>query len=262
MNSEVNFSADGVIPLMIDNKSDHVREVFENASHYLNNRGVDIRFRVDTVREFAAKKKWSSLLDIGCGDGSISLQLLNSSSHLTLLDLSTSMVALAMEKVPENLAANVTIRNGNFMTTTFDEQSFDLIVTVGVMAHVDSPDAFLGKIRNLLRPDASLIVEFTDCYHAVGAIGRFWGRLKEVAAPAKYSTNRLSFADVAPLFEKHGLKLESVFRYSRIPFPGIDRLVPHGLQYRFAKWMFGSSLDNRNANLGNEYICLLSVAKK
>jgi ubiquinone/menaquinone biosynthesis C-methylase UbiE len=259
MNGEANLQAAGAVTSLMESKSDYVKEVFENASHYLNSRGVDIRFRIDTVKTFAAKKKWQDLLDIGCGDGSISLQLLNSSSNLTLLDLSTSMVALAMEKVPENLTANVTIRNGNFMTTSFDQQSFDLIVTVGVMAHVDSPDAFIERVKSLLRPGGSLIIEFTDCRHIVGSLGRFWGRLKELAAPAKYRTNRLSFSEVAPIFEKHGLILESVFRYSRIPLPGVDRIVPHDLQYTIAKSMFGDCLNNKNASLGNEYICLLSA---
>ena len=35
---------------------------------------------------------------------------------------------------------------------TLWQRPFDLIVTVGVMAHVDSPDEFLRKIKTLLRP--------------------------------------------------------------------------------------------------------------
>lgn len=242
-----------------DGKSDHVRQVFENAHRYFRSRQVDIRFRVETVRTFAADLKWQKLLDIGCGDGTISLQLLTPTSHLTLLDLSASMAALAKSNVPEGFAANVDVRNENFIATSFDSQLFDLIVTVGVMAHVDSPDAFLAKIADLLRPGGSLIIEFTDCRHFVGRLGRFWGRLKEVLAPPQYHTNRLSFSDVAPLFESHHLRLMSTFRYARIPLPGIDRIINHGMQYRIAKLIFGDCANNRNAWLGNEYICLLSV---
>src|ERR1700737_2788211 len=120
-----------------DGKSDQVRQVFENAPRYFKSRQGDIRFRVETVRTFAADLKWQKLLDIGCGDGTISLQLLTPTSHLTLLDLSASMAALAKSNVPEDFAANVDVRNENFIATSFDSQLFDLIVTVGVMAHVD-----------------------------------------------------------------------------------------------------------------------------
>lgn len=259
MSSEagVDVQTTGIGASLPDSRSDQVRQVFENAPHYLNSRGVDIRFRVETVRTFAAKTEWRQLLDIGCGDGSISLQLLTSTSHLTLLDLSANMVALAKARVPESLARNVEIRNEDFIAASFEPQSLDLVVTVGVMAHVDSPDAFLTKIRSLLRPEGSLIIEFTDSRHFVGILGRFWGRFKEMVAPPVYSTNRLSFSDVAPLFESNHFKLVSVFRYARVPLPGIDRVISHQMQYRISKLIFGHCTNNRNAWLGNEYICLL-----
>jgi SAM-dependent methyltransferase len=246
------------IETRVVSKSKHVRQVFENVPHYLESRHVDIRFRVETVRAFAARVEWCRLLDIGCGDGSISLQLLKPNSRITLLDLSESMVARAKANIPEGFSDQVEVRNEDFAAASFD-QAFDLIVTVGVMAHVDSPDAFLAQISNLLRPGGSLIIEFTDCRHVVGRVGRFWGWLKEVVAPPKYPTNRLSFADVAPLFERHHLRLESVFRYARIPLPGIDRILGYRLQHKIARLIFGACTNNRNAWLGNEYICLLAV---
>jgi ubiquinone/menaquinone biosynthesis C-methylase UbiE len=253
----VNFQEADVVVSRAESKSDHVRQVFENAPHYLKSRRVDIRFRMEVVKKFASSISWQRLLDIGCGDGSISLQLLTPTSHLTLLDLSANMLSFARKNIPESLTHNVEIRNKNFMSASFDPASFDLIVTVGVMAHVDSPDAFLAKIQSLLRPGGSLIIEFTDSRHFVGELGRFWGRIKEIVAPSRYPTNRLSFSDVAPLFEKHDLRVVSSFRYARIPLPGIDKILSPEMQYRLAKLIFGRCTHNKNAWLGNEYICLL-----
>lgn len=260
MNSKLgsNIQAIDIGSPQMGSKGDRVQEVFENAQHYLRSREVDIRFRVETVRTFADAVKWRRLLDIGCGDGSISLQLLTPASHITLMDLSASMVALVKKNVPEDLATNVVIRNENFIAASFDVQPYDLVVAVGVMAHVDSPDAFLAKIRSLLQPGGNLIIEFTDSHHFVGWLGRLWGTLKEMVAPAKYPTNKLSFADVAPLFEKYDLRLVSIFRYSRIPLPGIDRIIGHKMQYKFSRLLFGGCSNNRNSRFGNEYICLLT----
>lgn len=259
VNSKTGSQVIGIASSRAKSKSDGVREVFENTSRYLKSRQVDIWFRIETVRKFADIVKWQRLLDIGCGDGSISLQLLTSTSNLTLMDLSAGMVARAKKNVPKELAANATIRNDNFITASFDAEPYDLVVAVGVMAHVDSPDAFLSKIRTLLPPGGTLIIEFTDSRHFVGKLGRLWGSVKEVMAPAKYPTNRLSFSDVAVLFEKHGFRLVSTFRYSRLPLPGIDKLVNHKMQYRIARLLFGECSNNRNAKFGNEYICMLTA---
>lgn len=259
MNSKTGAQAIDIGSPRTKSKSDHVREVFENAPHYLKSRRVDIRFRIQIVRAFADTVKWRRLLDIGCGDGSISLQLLTPASRLTLMDLSASMVALAKKNIPEKLVANVMIRNENFIAASFDAEPYDLVVAVGVMAHVDSPDAFLAKIKSLLLPGGNLIIEFTDSHHFVGRLGRLWSNMKEVVAPAKYPTNKLSFSDVALLFEKHDLRLVSAFRYARIPLPGIDRIMSHKMQYRLAQLLFGGCSNNRNSRLGNEYICLLTA---
>lgn len=240
-------------------KRDHVRQVFENTAHYLANRGVDIRFRRDTVAAFASTVPWRTLLDVGCGDGSISLPHLCSGTRLTLMDLSAAMIRHATSRVPSSLSGNVTLCNDDFLTANFNGTHFDLIVSVGVLAHVDSPDAFIAKFRSLLCPNGHLIVEFTDCCHFVGRLGRFWGGFKELLAPARYQTNKLSYASVAPLFEKHGLHLVSCFRYSRIPIPAVDRVLGEERHYRHASRFFGTARRNTHAALGNEYICLLTV---
>lgn len=242
-----------------DSKSDQVRSVFENAPHYLNSRQVDIRVRTETVRAVASSLSWQRLLDVGCGDGTISLQLLTPTSHLTLLDLSASMAKLAQANIPEGFVGNVEVRNEDFIAASFNPASFDLIVSVGVMAHVDSPDEFISKLVSLLRPGGSLILEFTDSRHIVGRFGRFSGRLKEVVAPSKYPTNRLSFPEVAQLFSNHQMRLVSVFRYATIPIPGIEKLLTHGMLYRIVKLIFGRCGKNTTSWLGNEYICLLTI---
>ena len=220
---------------------------------------MDILFRLETVREFSSRVSWQRILDVGCGDGSISLQLLTQNSHLTLLDISKSMLSIAKERVPEHLAANVVVRHENFQAACFGDERFDLIITVGVMAHVDSPDAFLAKLRSLLNPGGSLIIEFTDSRHFVGRVGRGLGRLKEAVAPARYETNKLSYSIVASLFQKHRLRQCAAFRYARVPVPAVDRLMGTTLQYRLAKRVFNDCVENTNAALGNEYICMLTA---
>ena len=240
-------------------KSEHVRGVFEDVSRYVNRRQLDIQVRRDTVQAWARDLQWRDLLDIGCGDGSISLPLLTSDSHLTMLDLSENMLRTVGAKVPEALSGNVQTRNENFMAAHFDTASFDLVVCVGVLAHVDSPEEFIAKIARVLRPGGSLILAFTDTRHATGRFADFLGSLKELAAPARYPVNDLSFSDVAQMFERCKIKLVSTYRYAQVPIPGINKLLPAGALHKIVTGVFGRCGHNRNPWLGNEYICLLTV---
>jgi 2-polyprenyl-3-methyl-5-hydroxy-6-metoxy-1,4-benzoquinol methylase len=239
------------------NRSQSVRAVFENAPRYLKSRRVDMELRSEAVRTWAANLERRRMMDIGCGDGSISLPLLTPSTKMTLLDLSANMLERARANVPAEMTRNVELREGDFQTAEFDPASFDLIITVGVMAHVASPSAFLGKVRDLLRPNGWLIVEFTDAFHGVGRIDRFFGWMKERIAPRKYSTNLIAARDVTRWLSKQGFTMVSEYRYSRLPLPGIHRVVPASLLVRLVRMIFGSARKNRNAWLGNEHICLL-----
>ena len=128
-------------------KSHEVRRVFENAPRYLDSRQVDMRVRKQTVKTFASRVRWSRLLDVGCGDGTISCRYSTHSSDITLLDLSSSMVARARANVPEEYIDNVNVRNENFMTASFEPGSLTWSVSVGVLAHVDSPESSLQRWR-------------------------------------------------------------------------------------------------------------------
>src|SRR3954447_10211691 len=99
-------------------KTDDVRTVFDNASRYLNTRRLDMRFRTEAVQAFTANLPLERVLDVGCGDGTISLPLLERVSHLTLLDLSPRMTELTKSKIPETFASRVEVRNEDFATST------------------------------------------------------------------------------------------------------------------------------------------------
>ena len=57
-------------------KSPLVKAVFEDAGRYLNRRRFDIRIRAETIGALVSGASFRNVLDIGCGDGSISLPLL------------------------------------------------------------------------------------------------------------------------------------------------------------------------------------------
>lgn len=84
-------------------KSSLVRAVFEKPQRYLTKRRFDIAIRAEIVQALVDGKKVRSVLDIGCGDGSLSLPLLSSKTKITLLDFSANMPAIARANIPQGI---------------------------------------------------------------------------------------------------------------------------------------------------------------
>jgi len=246
-------------PVSTTRKCHIVREVFEQAGRYLEKRRYDIRIRAETVKAMADGLEFSRILDIGCGDGSISLPLLRLGRHLTLLDFSSSMTAIARSNVPQHLAASIDVRNEDFTTAEFAEHSFDLIICIGVMAHVDSPDRLLHKIYQLLKPNGAVILEFTDAYHPVSWIRRSAKALRRLVATPRYPVNLFSFRRVQTLLAKHHFRLFSLFCYGLPYYFGLDKSLTQETRYAMVRRIFGSYQRPRNRCLGNEYICVLKA---
>jgi len=55
---------------------EHIKAAFESPQWYLSKNTYNIRIRADTVKHFASRVAAQTILDIGCGDGSLSLHLL------------------------------------------------------------------------------------------------------------------------------------------------------------------------------------------
>jgi ubiquinone/menaquinone biosynthesis C-methylase UbiE len=238
-------------------KAGEVRMFFEQPHKYLTPRGLDVQIRTETVQELTEGLVFQEVLDVGCGDGSISLPLLNISEHVTFLDLSAGMTALAASKVPPEFAGKAEFFNQDFMTTDFKAGSYDLILCLGVLAHVDSPQDFIAKLRRLLKPEGRMIVEFTDCKHPVGRVLRFYQWLCHLRKPRRYRLNAFSFRRVNRMFRNQQLRVVSAFRYSPLMIPIVGKYIHRDTIYSAIRRLFGTPNANRNKWLGEEYICVV-----
>src|SRR5215469_7895103 len=112
-------------------KGERVRTYFDQTNNYLPKRWLDIKLRTEAVRDLTKGRAFKDILDIGCGNGAVSLPLLNAQRHLTLLDLSPNMLAIARSRIPAELVANAEYVNGDFLATEFKPHSFDLVICLG-----------------------------------------------------------------------------------------------------------------------------------
>jgi ubiquinone/menaquinone biosynthesis C-methylase UbiE len=234
-------------------KTEQVRSLFESPEKYLDPRQYDIRIRVETVQQFTNALNIESVLDIGCGDGSISLPLLPRCNKLTLLDLSTNMLDLACRRIPSSRLGDVERICGDFMGANFELRSFDLIFCIGVLAHVDSPSAVIEKVARLAKPGAWIILEFTDSFHLWGVPVVLYQKALALLRPEPYKLNRLKRHQVLGLCRDNGLVVSGVYRYGLPPL-GSHKLLSQAGMYSLTRHLFGTSDQNRRGWMGNQFI--------
>jgi 2-polyprenyl-3-methyl-5-hydroxy-6-metoxy-1,4-benzoquinol methylase len=238
-------------------KVEAVRSVFEEPEWYFSRRAYDIWIRTETVRQMASLRDGARVLDIGCGDGSVSLPLLTKNTRVTMLDLSSNMLALARSKVPPELSGNVEIINQDFMEATFAPQSFDLVLCIGLLVHVVSPADLITKIVASVRPNGNIIVECSDASHFASRLFAQMYRFKRLLRRPKYRLNAVSYSNVLEMLRTYGFYPEATYRYTTPP-PGVNRLLSQETLYKVNRGFFGTLGADRNQWLGNEHITLFS----
>jgi ubiquinone/menaquinone biosynthesis C-methylase UbiE len=94
------------------------------------------------------------VLDAGCGTGTLTLALLRTLVKLTALDLSASSMAAARKYVNKDHHhpdQKVHFAQANILSLPFTDESFDLIVTSGVLDYVPLDEGFTELARVIAR---------------------------------------------------------------------------------------------------------------
>jgi len=237
-------------------KAEHVKALFESPGKYLVPRRFDIEIRVETVQEFTKNLTFDRVLDIGCGNGAISLPLLPRCSNLTLLDISKNMLDLARRQVPPERVNDIQLIEGEFLGAAAQPESFDLILCIGVLAHVDSPAAIIARVAQLAKPGSWVVLEFTDAFHFWGVQVMLYQNFLKLVRPEPYALNRLRRRQIESICQENSLKTLAVYRYGLPPI-GASMFIDQEQMYRITRYLFGPSEQNRNRWMGNQFICLL-----
>jgi len=180
------------------------------------------------------------LLDCAVGTGEITCALLKSGrfSHATLVDISPAM----LQSAKELLSAQITNTELEFVRSDVfnfnpSNSSFDLVLCLGLIAHVGRLDILLPHLKSMLTPDGRIILQTTLTDHVGARIVRAVTAQRELARRG-YRISWFSQRDIADACHRAGLRIVEVRRHSLgIPFG--DRLWPWAnfqLETRLQKW--------------------------
>lgn len=104
------------------------------------------------------------LLDVGCGPGSITVDLARAVSpgEVVAVDRAPAAVELAQEAVRTADVPNAVTQVADVMALPFDDGSFDVVHAHQVLQHLPDPVAALREMRRVTRPGGVVAVRDAD----------------------------------------------------------------------------------------------------
>jgi SAM-dependent methyltransferase len=169
------------------------------------------------------------VLDIGCGSGALSAELLRGGRDVVSQDLSDRMLELCRTHLARRHLDSSGVRAGG-VDDIPERDFFDAAIALDVIEHIDDDVGALRRLRDALKPTGTLIV-------SVPAISRLYGpKDVEVGHYRRYdkatlldALNRAGFESemcrywnligvpAVWLSVRRGERLDEGFRYSRSP---------------------------------------------
>ncbi|AJD58058.1 class I SAM-dependent methyltransferase [Synechococcus elongatus] len=148
----------------------------------------------------------ASVLDLGCGTGSLLQQLAAQYPTVKLsgLDISAAMLAIARQKLPDS----VKLQTGEANELPFPEHHFDLVISTSVFHYFQNPEKVLQEITRVLKPQGCLILtDWCRNYLMINLLDR-WLHWVDKAHVRAYSID-----DLQKILIESNFKLLSIDQY-------------------------------------------------
>lgn len=116
------------------------------------------------------------ILDVGCGDGVLAVEMAGRAEHVTGVDASPEMIAAARRRA-ERQGHEVSFEIGRVETLPFEAGTFDAVLAVTILCFVEDAAGALCEMVRVLKPGGRLIVGELGRYSSWAAIRRLKGWL-------------------------------------------------------------------------------------
>lgn len=205
-----------------------VRRLFDQPEIYLRNDAhIDIRRRatrelasplLDRLRSSApGEHARPRIVDIGCGDARCSLQFIGPDLHITLVDIAPAMLEIAAARIPEAYTANASLVEAS-LESFEPAAAFDLVLCLGVLAHVPDVREAVAKLASLVRPGGGLLLQLTDHQEPLSVANDAFHKLKRlVMSDPGYAIQKPRVGDVVEWAEAAGLRMSATRQYWVLP---------------------------------------------
>jgi ubiquinone/menaquinone biosynthesis C-methylase UbiE len=136
------------------------------------------RYRLEPyIHSFAEFERWRGrrVLEVGVGLGTDFVRFVRAGAEAVGVDLTEAAVAAVRERLSQEcLSAEVLVADAEQLP--FEDASFDLVYSYGVLHHTPDTEAAVAEVRRVLRPDgeARIMLYSRRSWFAFGAWA-LWG---------------------------------------------------------------------------------------
>jgi magnesium-protoporphyrin O-methyltransferase len=121
--------------------------------------------------------KGKRILDAGCGTGALAVEAARLGAQVVAIDLSPTLVDLARERIPDDIAHLVEFHSGDMLDKALGQ--FDHVVAMDSIIHYDTEDAVHALAQLAERTSQSIVFTFaprTPMLALMISVGRFLPR--------------------------------------------------------------------------------------
>jgi SAM-dependent methyltransferase len=176
--------------------------------------------------------KTGKVLEAGCGSGRFVYYLHQLGYHITGIEIGEETV-----KLLNSLFPSLDIRVGDVRSMPFPDESFDSIISLGVIEHViEGIDGPIREMYRVLKPDSYAIV-IVPSFNPIRRV-KYWIGIQHVQAffLAMKQVNFIRMLFGKPVITKKGRTVRPSRQYKRWPIFG------EFFEYRFTKEEFEKEL--------------------
>ncbi len=172
--------------------------------------------------EHARKYVKGMVLDVGCGLGYGSEMLYRIRDSIVAFDISDTTLLYAKRNYPGPMYIRA-----DAQAFPFKEMSFDAVVALEIIEHVDSGTYLLQEIFRVLKKDGVLILSTPNVAHLINRLERTLFKKNLLAKKSKnpYHKHEYTPEELARLLESIGFTIEE--KWGQIlTFPLVHKLPP------------------------------------
>lgn len=160
-------------------------EFFEHIRPWMNPyKFPDVMPRIDRV---APRLKGKHILEIGCGMGFDSVELMKRGVRVTATDLTPAAVEVAQRHYDAKGLSAEEVRVANVLDLDFPDENFDGVYAIGVVHHTGNTPQAIREIHRVLKPGGLAVISHIyrrpSFFHMLSKFGRENIEFKEEDAP-------------------------------------------------------------------------------
>lgn len=114
--------------------------------------------RYDAMAQLLGKKKYTNILDIGCGDGSFLLKVQHKAKKITGVEIVPELAKKAA-KQPFTTPSSFKVIKPENLKLPFPDKNFDLVVALATLQYVYDIDFMFSEVHRVLKRNGLYIFE-------------------------------------------------------------------------------------------------------